>query len=79
MKTIRVQYFDSLEDQRGVTEEAVRTLAQSPEELFKELRAMHRFSVAPSALRTSVNNEFVPSNTPLWEGDIVGFTAAPTH
>ena len=73
MKTIRVRYLDSLECQRGMNEEAVRTIAGSPEELYRELRGIYRFLEAPTALKTTVNNEFVPMNTPLWEGDLVTF------
>jgi molybdopterin converting factor small subunit len=73
MKTIRVRYYDLLQDQRGITEEAVKTFAGSPEELYDELRLMHRFSLASTTVRSSVNNEVVPMNTPLWEGDLVAF------
>jgi molybdopterin converting factor small subunit len=73
MKTIKVRYSDTLETQRGINEEAVRTFAGSPEELYKELRSMYSFSVPHTGLLTTVNNESVPMNTPLWEGDIVTF------
>jgi molybdopterin converting factor small subunit len=68
--------MDALEDQRGMTEEAVKTIATSPLELYQELRTMHSLSLPHTVLRTSVNDENVPMNTPLWEGDIVTFSSA---
>ncbi len=73
MKTIKVRYSDLLREQRGMTEEAVQTYAGSPEELYKELRLTHSFSLPTNSLKASVNDEFVPLNTPLWEGDTVTF------
>ena len=73
MKTIRVRYCDQLCDQSGIEEEAVQTGAGSPEELFRELNIANRFTVEARGLRTAINNEFVPLNTPLWEGDTVSF------
>ncbi|CAN5348087.1 hypothetical protein BH11ARM1_BH11ARM1_15990 [soil metagenome] len=73
MKTIKVRYLDTLESERGMNEEAVNTRAASPEELYRELSSRHSLSTASATLQTSVNNERVPLNTPLWQGDLVTF------
>jgi molybdopterin converting factor small subunit len=76
MKTIRVRYFETLKDQRGLYEEALQTEAMTPEELYRDLTNVHKFSLSATVLRSAVNDDFVPMNTPLWEGDTVTFVPA---
>lgn len=73
MKTIRVRYLAMLKDQRGLAEEALQTEAQTPEELYVSLQGTHKFSVAHHEMRAALNDDVVPMNTPLWEGDTVAF------
>jgi molybdopterin converting factor small subunit len=73
MKTIRVRYFAMLQDERGLSEEALQTEAMTPEELYRDLRHAHNLSIPHSTMRAAVNDDFVPMNTPLWEGDTVAF------
>ena len=76
MKTIRVRYFEGLNDHGGVVEEALQTEATTPEELFRDLQDIHHFALSDRGLRSAVNDDFVPLNTPLWEGDTVTFLPA---
>jgi molybdopterin converting factor small subunit len=79
MKTIRVRYLAHLKDQRGLAEEALQTEALTPEELYVSLRDAHNFSVARHDMRAALNDDVVPMNTPLWEGDTVSFIPPITN
>ncbi|MEZ0325018.1 MAG: MoaD/ThiS family protein [Fimbriimonas sp.] len=73
MKTIRVRYIATLQDQRGLPEEALLTEAMTPEELYRDLRMAHNFSLTHLDMRAALNDDFVPMNTPLMAGDTVAF------
>ena len=45
MKTVHVQYFAILREQRGVAAEKLATEAATPGALYDELRARHGFSL----------------------------------
>ncbi len=68
MKTIQVQYFALLREQRGLAREAVTTGAATPAELYGELAARHGFTLASGQLRVAVGGEFAPWTTPLNDG-----------
>lgn len=73
MKRIRVQYFALLREQAGRREEVVDTRARTPAELFTELAARHRFTLAPDMLKVAVNSEFRDWSHPLRNDDAVVF------
>lgn len=73
MKTVRVQYFALLREQRGQTGESLATAAATPAELYTELRARHGFTLPAERLRVAVNDEFAPWDAPLREGDALAF------
>jgi molybdopterin converting factor small subunit len=68
VKTVRLQYFALLREQRGVSSETLSTAAQTPGELYEELRARHPFTLAADRLRVAINGEFAPWNAPLPDG-----------
>jgi molybdopterin converting factor subunit 1 len=72
-KTIRVQYFALLRDQRGLADEKLATAADTPAGLYAELRARHGFTLPVEQLRVAVNDEFSPWDAPLHEGDALAF------
>ena len=72
-KTISVQYFAILREQRGQSQEDVSTGAATAGALYAELRARHGFTLPPNRVRAAVNDEFVSEGTPLHEGDRVVF------
>jgi molybdopterin-guanine dinucleotide biosynthesis protein A len=70
---LRVQYFALLREQAGRRDETVSTRASNPRELFAELAARHRFTLAPDHLKVAVNAEFADWSRPLKAGDTVVF------
>ena len=73
MKTVTVQYFAILREQRGLTQETLATSAATPAALYDELRARHPFTLPADRVRAAVNDEFVAAAAPLRDGDRVVF------
>ncbi len=69
--TVTVCYFGLLAERRRLTEERVITAATTPAGLFTELAAAHGLGVSISGMRAAVNDEFVPWDHPLNDGDRV--------
>ncbi len=65
--TITVCYYGLLAESRGLAEERVITAATTPAGLYAELE----LGVSISGLRAAVNDEFVPWDHPLNDGDSV--------
>ncbi len=72
-KNIKVQYYALLREQAGRSDESLVTSAQTPRELYEELKARHPFSLAPEMLRVAVNAEFGDWTQALADGDSVVF------
>jgi molybdopterin converting factor small subunit len=72
-KSIEVQYFALLQEQRGCAGETVTTAAATPQELYAELKDRHAFSLSADALRVAVNDEFESWNVRLHDKDRVVF------
>ena len=72
-KTISVQYFAILREQRGVTQEKVVTSAATPAALYDELRGQYKFTLPGDRVRAAVNDAFVEPSAPLREGDRIVF------
>ncbi len=72
-KSIEIQYFALLQEQRGCAGETVTTAAATPQELYTELKDRHGFSLAADVLRVAVNDEFEPWDVPLHDKDRVVF------
>ena len=73
MKTVHVQYFAILREQRGLAQEKLLTAATSAGELYAELRQRHAFTLPADRLRVAVNDDFAPWTAPLNEGDKLVF------
>jgi len=73
MKTLRIQYFALLREQRGLTQEQLATEAATPRALYEELRAQHGFTLPADRVRAAINGEFSSADAPLREGDEVVF------
>ena len=67
-KTIHIQYFALLREQRGVPKESVVTEAATAAELYAELRARYRFSLPQERLRVALHGEFTAWDLPLKDG-----------
>ncbi|QYM79094.1 MoaD/ThiS family protein [Horticoccus luteus] len=72
-RTLRIEYFALLREQRGLAAESLATAAATPTALYEELRARHGFTLPAAAVRAAVNGEFVPAAAPLHEGDLIVF------
>jgi molybdopterin converting factor subunit 1 len=73
MKTVHIQYFAALREQRGLSQETVNTTAETAERLYQELQAKHHFRLSTNLLKVAINNEFKDWNTPLDSNDTVVF------
>jgi molybdopterin converting factor small subunit len=73
VKTIRIQYFAILREQRGLAEETLATAAPTAAALYEELRARHAFTLPVEQLRAAVDGEFAPWTAPLSEGAQIVF------
>ena len=70
---LRIQYFASLREERGLSEETLRTQAETPAQLFQELAERHGISFPVARLKVAINDEFSTWETPLMDGDAVVF------
>lgn len=73
MTTVTLQYYAQLREQAGLSSEQIGTAANTLRELYEELRARHRFSLPPEALKVAVNARFCDWDKPLGEGDTIVF------
>jgi sulfur-carrier protein len=73
LKTIHLQYFALLREQRGLGSETLQTSAETAAQLYDELRSRHAFSLPAERLRVAVNGEFAPWTTSLTDGAQIVF------
>ena len=73
MKTVHLQYFALLREQRGLGRETLTTDAATARQLYDELRARHGFTLPSDRLRVAINGEFAPWTVPLPQGAEVVF------
>jgi molybdopterin-guanine dinucleotide biosynthesis protein A len=72
-KRIKVQYYAILREQAGRSDESVLTSANTPRDLYSELKSRYPFSLAPEMLRVAINAEFGEWSQHLADGDSVVF------
>lgn len=72
-KTIHIQYYALLREERKKNVEKVLTQAKTAEELYQELRAKHHFKLNTDRLKVAVNDTFANWNTKLKNNDVVIF------
>jgi len=72
-KTIHIRYYALLREERGLSEEAVKTVAQTPKELYKELSTRHHFRLGEDVLKVAVNDAFSNWESPIKDHDTVVF------
>lgn len=73
MISVEVQYFASLRELAGCQRETLSTAAQTPAQLYDEVRHKHDFRLSRDALKVAVNDDFASWTAPLSEGDRVVF------
>jgi len=72
-KTITVQYFALLRELRGCAQETLETPAETPLDLYLELKRQYHFPLEPSMLRVAINDAFAAWEAPLKSQDVVVF------
>jgi sulfur-carrier protein len=72
-KTIQIEYFAMLREQRGVSSEKLETEAGTLSQLYKELEQRHALKFPRQKLKAAVNDEIVAWETPVREGTRISF------
>ena len=72
-KTVVVEYYALLREERGQSSEVITTQAQTPRELYEELQERFRFSLPSQRLGVAVNDEFQGWDSVLKADDKVVF------
>ncbi len=72
-KTIHIQYFALMREERGLSKESYATDASNAQELFEELKQKYNFSLDSERLRVSINDQFENWNHALRENDSIVF------
>lgn len=73
MKTIHVQYFALLREERGCAGEEIETTARTAIELYDELRKLHGLSMPVGALKVAIRDEFALWDQRIEDRDTVSF------
>lgn len=72
-RKLKLQYFASLRERRGLSREELVTAAATPSAVYDELVARHGFALPVEKLRVAVNGEFAGLDQPLSDGDELVF------
>jgi molybdopterin converting factor subunit 1 len=70
---IKVQYFAVLREQRGLSEEAVQTMAKTAGDLYDEIADTNGLTFEKSLIRAAINDRFVDMSEQIEDGDKVVF------
>lgn len=73
IKTVRVDYFALLKEQRGLASESLQTECATVQELYEELQKRYGFSLKHTSIAVALNDEFADWNSALCESDKVVF------
>ena len=73
MKTVDLQYFALLREERGLSHEKRTTAAGSARELYDELKAEYAFKLDAGALKVAINGDFASFDALIEDGDEVVF------
>ena len=73
MKTIQVEYFAVFREAVGRGDESIETSANSPAELFAQLRDRHRGLESFSNMKVAINDQLCAWDESLNDGDKVLF------
>ena len=73
LKTVRVDYFALLKEQRGLSSEKLQTECSTVLELYEELQRRHNFSLKHTSVAVALNDEFADWSKTICESDKVVF------
>ncbi len=77
-KTIHIQYYALLREERGVSKESISTNAKDLKTLYSELQKKHKLSLSTDILRVALNNQYAPWTSPIKNQDSIVFRPAVT-
>ena len=72
-KSIHIEYYAVLREERGMGAETVQTAAETPGALYQELADKHGFTLRADQLKVAVNTEIRDWESPVSDGDTVIF------
>ncbi len=72
-KNIRIQYYAFLREECGCGEESIQTHAQTPRELFEQIKKRYHLEISPALLKVALNDEFSSWDAVLKSNDNVMF------
>ena len=75
MKSVRLLYFAAFHETTGVREETWASAAATAAGLYAEVAARYRLPFDRAILGVAVNDEVVPWDTEVRDGDSVAFLA----
>ena len=70
---LKIQYFASLREQAGCSEETLELDGSTPKEVYEALQEKYGFKLSSSQLRAAVNSEYVQMMHPLKPDDVLTF------
>ncbi len=73
LKTVRVDYFALLKEQRGLASEKLQTECATVLELYEDLQKRYGFSLKHTSVAVALNDEFADWSKTLCESDKVVF------
>jgi molybdopterin converting factor small subunit len=73
LKTIHVQYYALLREQRKISSEKVLTEAVTAKEFYQELQTKYHFTLSMDILKVALNDQFSTWNTKLKNNDTIIF------
>ena len=72
-RRLKISYFASLREQRGLSSEEIESMVNTAEELYLELKERYNFSLEARQLKVAINAKYKDMNTSLNSGDEVVF------
>ena len=70
---ITILYFAILKEESGVSQEIIKTTAQTAEALYQEVTAKYSFSLTQNMVKVAINNTFSKWDSAIHDNDTVAF------
>ncbi len=70
---IQIKYFAALREQSGKSDEIIETEANSPEEIYSDLKKKYGFTLDTNELRVAINDNYENFNYQLKDHDTLVF------
>lgn len=72
-KTITIEYYAILREQRGCQSETIKTGAATAADLYKQIREKYSLSLDQNTLKVAINHEFRDWTSTLTDNDTLVF------